>query len=54
MKWHHWFLVVFGFWLLISPWLLGFSSLNLVVWNNVVMGALIVVLAFWNLPEPKE
>lgn len=36
-----------GMWLIVSPWILGFSGLNIVVWNVIIVGVLIVVLAFW-------
>jgi hypothetical protein len=52
MKWNHWAIIVLGVWLLLSPWLLGYSELNLIVWNNIAVGALVIVFAFWNLSPP--
>lgn len=46
MHWHHWAFAGIGFWLILSPWVLGFSALNLPLWNNVLVGGLIVLLAF--------
>jgi len=50
MRWNHWVIIGLGFWLLISPWILGFSQLNLVVWNNIVVAILLFVFSFWNFP----
>lgn len=48
MTWNQWALLVIGVWLLISPWFLGFSELDLVTWNAVVAGALVILFAFWD------
>ncbi|MEK7513206.1 MAG: SPW repeat protein [Patescibacteria group bacterium] len=53
MKWNHWVAVALGVWLITSPWVLGFSSLNLATWNNVLVGALMVVFMLWDL-TPRE
>jgi hypothetical protein len=53
MKWSNWLIFCLAFWLIVSPWLLGFSDLNLVLWNNILVGALIMVLVFWYAP-PKS
>ncbi|MBI4993473.1 SPW repeat protein [Candidatus Wolfebacteria bacterium] len=49
MKICHWFLLVLGLWILISPWALGFSSFNTAMWSNVASGLLISVCALWGL-----
>jgi hypothetical protein len=51
MKWNHWLIFSLAFWLVISPWLLGFSDLNLVLWNNVLIGALIIAFVLWRAPS---
>jgi len=48
MKWTSIVLIVLGIWLLLSPWVLGFSSLNLPAWNNAVFGILIILFTLWN------
>ena len=45
--WEEWTNVVLGAWLFASPWVLGFSSSAVLMWNAVVVGALIVILAGW-------
>jgi SPW repeat-containing protein len=55
--WEEWVNVTLGAWLLVSPWLLGFSSAALLTWNAVIMGVLIVVVAGWTLfpaPDAKK
>ena len=54
MKWYHWTVLALGVWLFISPWLLGFSGINLVVWNNLMVGGLIVIFALWNFAPPTD
>lgn len=48
MKWNHWTLIGLGSWALLSPWILGFSDINLAVWNSVLIGALIILFALWD------
>lgn len=37
--------MVLGIWLIVSPWLLGYAS-QAAMWNNVIIGAVVVVLAW--------
>ena len=41
--WEEWVKLVLGVWLLVSPWLLGFSGVTALMWNAVLSGAFIVV-----------
>jgi predicted signal transduction protein with EAL and GGDEF domain len=34
-----------GAWLIIAPWALGYSQVSAAVWNDVIVGATIVILA---------
>jgi len=47
--WEEWVNVVLGAWLLVSPWVLGFSKSAVLMWNAVIFGALILVFAGWAL-----
>ncbi len=49
MKWNQVVLIVLGAWLIISPWILGFSDLNLPSWNNALIGTLVIVFTLWNI-----
>jgi hypothetical protein len=42
-EWEEWLKLLFGLWVLISPWLLGFSTARTATWTHVVIG---VVVAF--------
>lgn len=53
MKPHNWIIVILGGWLVISPWILGFSGINLALWNAIGVGALVAILALWDLEPPK-
>jgi hypothetical protein len=39
--------MVLGIWLLISPWVLGFTPSEALRWNSIIAGALIAALAAW-------
>ncbi len=44
----NWFYLLVGLWLAASPWLVGTLGLNL-VWNNLVFGGLVALLALWQI-----
>jgi hypothetical protein len=52
--WEEWTNVVLGAWLVVSPWLLGYSGLYAAMLNAVVAGAIVLVLAFWALSTDKD
>ena len=52
--WEEWTNVVLGAWLVVSPWILGYSGLYAAMLNAVVAGALVLVLAFWALSTDKD
>ncbi|MDO8469615.1 MAG: SPW repeat protein [bacterium] len=52
MKLPHWSLIALGGWLLLSPWILGYASVNLALWNSITVGALVVLAAFWSVSPP--
>lgn len=37
--------IILGIWLIISPWVLGYSGLPWPLWNNIVCGVIIALLA---------
>ena len=51
--WEEWINLALGAWLLVSPWLLGFSASTALTWNAVVAGILVVVFAAWVLTEEQ-
>jgi SPW repeat len=51
--WEEWTNLTLGVWLIASPWVLGFSSSPLLMWNTVIAGAVVVVLAGWAVSPPQ-
>lgn len=47
--WEEWVTLLLGVWTLVSPWVLAFTSHRQAMGNDVVVGALVVVLALWAL-----
>jgi hypothetical protein len=52
--WEEWTNLALGAWLFASPWVLGFSSSALLMWNAVIVGALVVALAGWALSPTQD
>jgi len=49
MKYLNWIQLVLGLWIFVSPWILGFSDISTALWSNVIVGALVVIFALWEL-----
>lgn len=43
-----------GAWLLLSPWIIGFTATVPLMWNSVICGALIFVFAGWGLVDGRR
>jgi len=50
-RWEEWVSLIFGAWLLIAPFVLGFSSMTAAAWNSVILGIVIGVDAVWALVD---
>lgn len=46
-----WTNLALGFWVFISPWVLGFAAVTAAAWNAWIIGAAVVILAAWALAE---
>ena len=46
--WEEWVEAALGAWLIVSPFLLGFSALTHALWNQVVVGVVVAALAVWS------
>jgi len=53
-KMFDWTNIVLGFWVLISPWVLGFSASMSAVWTAVVLGILVMAVSAWALYQPRR
>jgi len=40
-RWQDWANLVLGVWLILSPWLLGFSGIPSAMWNAVIVGVVV-------------
>ncbi len=43
----NWIVGALGLWALVSPFALHFSSMTTAMWNNVIVGALVTIVAIW-------
>jgi hypothetical protein len=47
-KWEEWVEAALGFWLVVSPYLLGFAMQMYPTWNQAVVGIIVAALAIWS------
>jgi len=54
----NWTELVVGFWIVLFPWLLGFSNIAIMKWSNVLRGLALILINAWMLfgkePMSKE
>ena len=48
-RWQDWANLVLGVWLILSPWLLGFSGTPAAMWNAVLVGVVVGLMALMHL-----
>jgi SPW repeat len=46
-KWEEWANVALAVWLIISPFALDYASQTTVLWNQLIVGVLVGILALW-------
>ena len=47
-----WINIVFGAWVFISPWVLGFASVaSAIAWSAWIIGALVLLIAIWKVAQ---
>jgi hypothetical protein len=49
-----WINVAIGIWLIIAPWILGFSDSFLVKWSSVLCGIILIAMNAWALSGGDE
>ena len=49
-----WIAGIIGLWILLSPWLLGFSAVSIAKWSNVILGLVLVIMNAWLLFGEKH
>ena len=50
----HWVNLIFGIWVFISPWVLGYAALSAIAWSAWIIGALVTILAVWTIVETQR
>jgi general stress protein CsbA len=51
-RWQDWINLIFGAWLIFSPWLLKYTNLGTASWDSFYFGLAIVFFAVWALFAP--
>lgn len=46
--WLSWLNVLLGLWLLIAPFGLGYTHLSHPMWNDIIVGVLVIIFALWS------
>jgi hypothetical protein len=52
--WQEWINLLLGIWLFVAPWTLGFTQLGGAAWDHWIVGALVFILAVWNLQTVRS
>jgi hypothetical protein len=42
-----WINAIIGVWLIVAPFVLGYSALTTALWNDIIVGAVVLVLGVW-------
>jgi uncharacterized membrane protein YccF (DUF307 family) len=45
-------MVLLGFWLVMAPWILGYSEISVAVWNSLLIGIAVATLALIRIALP--
>jgi len=48
----NWIAGALGLWALVSPFALHFSGTTIAMWNNVIVGAMVTIVAIWLAANP--
>jgi site-specific recombinase len=46
-EWEEWVNVIFGLWLIVSPWVLGFADNAGALWTHLILGVITAAVAGW-------
>lgn len=52
VKWASGANIVLGLWLIIAPFLLGYTGIAAAMWNEIIVGVIVVVLAWLRVSNP--
>ena len=48
--WEEWINVVAGIWMILSPWIFGYSTDRALMWNSLAVGLIVTILSAFALP----
>lgn len=48
VAWPSWVNVILGIWLIFAPFILGYSTNTAALWNDIILGIIVAVLATWS------
>jgi hypothetical protein len=51
--WQEWWALIFGAWIFIAPWVLGFTQLANASWDHWIVGALVFLIAACSLAQAR-
>jgi len=54
MQWIGWTTLIFGIWLICAPFILGYSSTAGALWNDIILGVLVVCFGWWAAVKLKK
>ncbi len=46
-EWEEWLEVALGIWIIASPWALGFTNIQVAMWNAIACGVVIAAMGMW-------
>lgn len=52
--WEEWVNLVVGIWVLIAPFVLGFTELEGAMWNHIIVGLIVAADAAWAMAQRPE
>lgn len=54
MKNYLWIFVLAGIWLIIAPFILGYSTLPQALWNDIILGIIVAVVGIFGYSQREE
>jgi SPW repeat len=51
--WQIWLNLIFGAWIFVAPWVLGFSAAAAASWDHWIIGAVIFLISLWSLSTAR-